>query len=117
MLPVELSAGQGLEVSLDLARAGIGQRRTVVEQQRGYGAIARVRVLDELSTIGILLDVHLGVLDAGAVELGLEPSAVPAPGRGEHRQLHGNGNPVRHAPIPVSYTHLRAHETDSYLVC
>src|SRR5665647_3803095 len=22
-----------------------------------------------------------------------------------------------HFPIPVSYTHLRAHETDSYLVC
>src|SRR5664279_6387643 len=23
----------------------------------------------------------------------------------------------RHHPHPVSYTHLRAHETDSYLVC
>ena len=22
-----------------------------------------------------------------------------------------------HTPVPVSYTHLRAHETDSYLVC
>src|SRR5665647_3288568 len=24
---------------------------------------------------------------------------------------------IPHSPIPVSYTHLRAHETDSYLVC
>src|SRR5664279_4631393 len=29
-----------------------------------------------------------------------------------------DGLRVRHEPIPaVSYTHLRAHETDSYLVC
>src|SRR5665647_3832795 len=26
-------------------------------------------------------------------------------------------NPLARRPIPVSYTHLRAHETDSYLVC
>src|SRR5664279_5999964 len=24
---------------------------------------------------------------------------------------------AEHGPVPVSYTHLRAHETDSYLVC
>src|SRR5680860_1168838 len=28
-----------------------------------------------------------------------------------------NGNLTRAAVEPVSYTHLRAHETDSYLVC
>src|SRR5665647_3865838 len=27
------------------------------------------------------------------------------------------GTPKRQNPAPVSYTHLRAHETDSYLVC
>src|SRR5664279_5045649 len=26
-------------------------------------------------------------------------------------------HPRRRSPAPVSYTHLRAHETDSYLVC
>src|SRR5664279_6335464 len=30
--------------------------------------------------------------------------------------LHFNNIPI-HRTIPVSYTHLRAHETDSYLVC
>ena len=31
--------------------------------------------------------------------------------------LHGNSSRLLHAAEPVSYTHLRAHETDSYLVC
>src|SRR5680860_796185 len=29
----------------------------------------------------------------------------------------GEGEPVAYILGPVSYTHLRAHETDSYLVC
>src|SRR5680860_916877 len=29
----------------------------------------------------------------------------------------GNKSDRRYTYIPVSYTHLRAHETDSYLVC
>src|SRR5664279_2626365 len=30
---------------------------------------------------------------------------------------HGSNTTRNQIPIPVSYTHLRAHETDSYLVC
>src|SRR5664279_4482385 len=32
-------------------------------------------------------------------------------------QVLGRREPVLVRTIPVSYTHLRAHETDSYLVC
>src|SRR5680860_550208 len=32
-------------------------------------------------------------------------------------ELHDRHQARRHDPDPVSYTHLRAHETDSYLVC
>src|SRR5664279_5441768 len=42
-------------------------------------------------------------------------SGIPRPGRDHHRQ-HGDGQGL-HRVQPVSYTHLRAHETDSYLVC
>src|SRR5664279_1439693 len=35
----------------------------------------------------------------------------------EKRDLHVLDEEFRLKPISVSYTHLRAHETDSYLVC
>src|SRR5665647_2114792 len=38
--------------------------------------------------------------------------SCPAPRIGLRRQGGGTAS-----PYPVSYTHLRAHETDSYLVC
>src|SRR5665647_3926775 len=38
---------------------------------------------------------------------------VPAPGRSRERGSDRSGAGI----APVSYTHLRAHETDSYLVC
>src|SRR5680860_1703702 len=40
---------------------------------------------------------------------------IPAPA---NAPTYVDGNPTAGNPlIPVSYTHLRAHETDSYLVC
>src|SRR5680860_1749086 len=36
---------------------------------------------------------------------------------GAHRLLWRRRGRRRHLAEPVSYTHLRAHETDSYLVC
>src|SRR5664279_935758 len=36
---------------------------------------------------------------------------------GELNGVPGGGDDVVQVPGPVSYTHLRAHETDSYLVC
>ena len=35
----------------------------------------------------------------------------------KHRQDKRNARLNPHAPVSVSYTHLRAHETDSYHVC
>src|SRR5680860_561491 len=47
------------------------------------------------------------------------PRACITAGRRSLWKLERSGwQVIRHAkPIPVSYTHLRAHETDSYLVC
>src|SRR5665647_3794995 len=42
------------------------------------------------------------------------PAGQPLPRPSRHRQRRRRA-PLR--PGPVSYTHLRAHETDSYLVC
>src|SRR5665647_3890736 len=45
---------------------------------------------------------------------------VEGPRRGRPRCSRARARPGRgaaHRPPPVSYTHLRAHETDSYLVC
>src|SRR5665647_573565 len=46
----------------------------------------------------------------------------PRPRRGSARRPHEQGRQHHgtdraHSPGAVSYTHLRAHETDSYLVC
>src|SRR5680860_1731235 len=50
----------------------------------------------------------------------LYPSTISSPGRALSTRSgasHGRcGTPAAHTG-PVSYTHLRAHETDSYLVC
>ena len=37
--------------------------------------------------------------------------------QGEVTERTDSRFPLRHDSQPVSYTHLRAHETDSYLVC
>src|SRR5680860_1544911 len=63
-------------------------------------------------------DLLLGPPDPGSVAAGLH---VPARSsalqqdlrRGSARRHPGRGDRL----LPVSYTHLRAHETDSYLVC
>src|SRR5665647_2162541 len=60
--------------------------------------------------------------DHGGDDAGAVTDLVPAEGVTQHsgdertRNSEENGDD-RAARIPVSYTHLRAHETDSYLVC
>src|SRR5665647_372693 len=46
------------------------------------------------------------------------PGGMRRPGEPGGQILQpGVRQPLRRPPGPVSYTHLRAHETDSYLVC
>src|SRR5664279_4887169 len=101
------------------------------------GVQAHVRDLAEQL---IALGNHVSVLAPGDEDLpGLQPyvvmagKAVPIPYNGSvarvqfglvaaarvRRWLRDGAFDVVHVhePAPVSYTHLRAHETDSYLVC
>src|SRR5664279_5817831 len=85
------------------------------EELEGHAVGVRVHVTADLrdvrrATKWAAADVgpHLGPLRTprGAVQ------AEPLGGRGHHEVAGGIGRKA-----PVSYTHLRAHETDSYLVC
>ena len=58
-------------------------------------------------------------LDQAEPNLGAPVSPLPTVPSGTQYQIIGvDGHPGKRywIPIPVSYTHLRAHETDSYLV-
>src|SRR5664279_6012588 len=69
----------------------------------------REHAIDVVERVGFdeRLDLHLGIeheVECGGVGLG---RAAPVADRTR----------VERHQVPVSYTHLRAHETDSYLVC
>eukprot|EP00965_Chrysotila_dentata_P035417 1178162-Pleurochrysis_carterae.AAC.1 len=53
---------------------------------------------------------HLNAIDCSGGR-----GAVEAAGHHERSRRHGGVSALRGGVVPVSYTHLRAHETDSYL--
>src|SRR5680860_652116 len=79
----------------------------------------------DCETTGLHPNAHHRIIELAVVSLGEDwaPSDVWCSLLCPERDLgptdiHGiRGRDVRDAPGSVSYTHLRAHETDSYLVC
>lgn len=61
------------------ADGGVGQRRTVGEQQGRHGVVAVVDAADELGRLRISLDVHLAHRDTCPIHLRLEAKAEAAP--------------------------------------
>src|SRR5665647_2622141 len=86
-------------------------------ESRGQAELARM-ILDPLDDIARFAHVDPAVTESKTVVEGVEMVEKKL-----DKLLRGVGlepvNPVdqRFDPAPVSYTHLRAHETDSYLVC
>src|SRR5680860_794190 len=90
---------------------GDGGRRCQVEVVGGSGrGVSRLNSRNRVSTIRASAAACLRSRARKAVPLRPSTNASPADGSGAQTTSSG---PVD----PVSYTHLRAHETDSYLVC
>src|SRR5215212_9831055 len=79
------SAGDG-EVALDLFQTGVGERRSVREDQGRDGPVAAIGGHHHARRSLVLLDVHLAVTDSFAVKMPLESHTVTTPCRGVHGQ-------------------------------
>src|SRR5664279_6262601 len=55
-----------------------------------------------------LTGIHISIARAALIEVN---------GGERHISVDMTREQIERSPVPVSYTHLRAHETDSYLVC
>src|SRR5680860_1273221 len=79
----------------------------VVGLKPSYGRVSRFGLLSMTSSTDVVGPITKTLSDAEAVFLVIA-------GQDE---LDATSSPKSHVKEPVSYTHLRAHETDSYLVC
>src|SRR5680860_1920269 len=110
----------------------VGARKRAFEIREGRAGMGQLvsgihlgRSLFRITNAGLAKRV-VSAHEQGSIER-LRPSPPPhgVAGAGPLRSTrHGHSHPGRTAavlhwrrPYPVSYTHLRAHETDSYLVC
>ena len=84
-----VAACSGGELRLDLVDARVGQRAAVGEHHGRHGPVAAVGRDHDVGGRLVDLDVDLGVLDALAVEAGLEAAAVPTPAGRVHRHHRG----------------------------
>src|SRR5680860_1601522 len=94
-------AGAGLLLEVDV----VGVDAQQLENDVGGELLVEgglVEALIEVGAVGGALDLDLAVRGLGGGEI----VAVAVAGRADDV-----------VAVPVSYTHLRAHETDSYLVC
>jgi hypothetical protein len=69
---------------LDLVDSGIDQEASF-DLDRGDDPVPARGLDDPVAVTALLVDVHLSIRDACALELALEAPAVPAPPRGVHR--------------------------------
>src|SRR5665647_2541798 len=93
--------GSGSMDALDPAELDVARgARAADERARAHGIQQRQALRDAVHDIRHVHDAHM---DVGHER----DDASPAGGSGVEHDGAG----------PVSYTHLRAHETDSYLVC
>src|SRR5450756_3224950 len=106
---VDLVSRRGL-AGLEIERAGFRLRIEGAPAHRGAPVFARA-VAEPVATEAPALP------PAGPVA-GVAPHVPPGPpGSGEHEGFHVVPAPIVGTFYPVSYTHLRAHETRHDLVC
>src|SRR5680860_560827 len=121
--PVGSARARTSEAGPDPQTAGstlVGEQLLVgLDVEQGLD-LARVRELDAnhpAGAVGLVLAARrpdLGRREEDDLAQGL----LCEPGHSERRLIAVDARPVVLGVVtPVSYTHLRAHETDSYLVC
>src|SRR5665647_3983005 len=106
MVQPRAGAHQSPETGAVVATGGVVEVRQteVVAELVGEDTEATV-----LGLGGVVTDPHPGATDPSATDLGTSSEVV-------HTE-DGRTSGTKVCGVAVSYTHLRAHETDSYLVC
>ena len=93
-------AASGGDLSLTCASEGLVSAEPSGNSTVGHGLVAAVDAHHEVRGARVLLDVDLGVRDALAVHLRLQPTAVATPGGAVHRD-HASRSSVRRVAGPL----------------